>query len=77
MTEELLNMLTTQINMVTVNRKAKGIIKVMKSTCGMFDFLTFELFFDVGEKFSSSNLFRDKINSFFESLGLFLLLIFG
>ena len=73
MMEELLNKVTPQINKVRESRQAKGITIVMKSTWWMLDFLTFELFLENAKKFSSSNLFLDKINPLFLSSWVFLI----
>ena len=71
--DELLNKVTPQINKVKEKRQAKGITMVMKSTWWMLDFLSFELFLENAKKFSSSNLFLDKINPLFLSSWLFLI----
>ena len=71
--DELLNNVTPQINKVREKRQAKGITMVMKSTWWMLDFLSFELFLENAKKFSSSNLFLDKINPLFLSSWLFLI----
>ena len=67
MMEELLNMLTPQMKKVREKKQAKGVMIVMKSSWWMLELLSFELFLENVKEFSSSNLFRDKINSLFLS----------